>query len=126
MQRKRLEALAEAVAHVSGYGIPGSSRYLARNPGGLKSFSPKHTSDEQGNRVFSSLIDGWQALLFDTALKLQGMSKAKLKPTDTLREFAVSHGQPATAADAFAKFLRRALQDEAIHKTTTLQYFLEE
>lgn len=126
MQRRRLEALAEAVQHVSGYQIPGSPLYLARNPGGLKAYNVKHVADEQGHRVFGSVIDGLQALLFDTALKLEGMSRHCLQPSDTLQEFAVAHGQPPTAAEAYAKFLRRALQNDSINKKLTLDFFLEE
>lgn len=126
MQRRRLEALAEAVQHISGYQIPGSPLYVARNPGGLKAFNPAHARDEQGNRVFGSVIDGLQALLFDTTLKLEGMSRHYLQPSDTLQEFALSHGQPATAAEAYAKFLRRALANDSINKKLSLSFFLEE
>jgi hypothetical protein len=125
MQRRRLEALAEAVQHVTEYKIPGSPLYLARNPGGLKAYNGK-PADEHGSRVFGSVIDGLQALLFDTALKLEGMSKHCLQPSDTLQEFAIAHGQPATAAEAYAKFLRRALQQDGINKKLTLSFFLEE
>src|SRR5437588_6924846 len=116
IQRRKLEALAEAVQAYSGYQIPGSALYLSRNPGGLRAFKPEHQKDEAGNRVFGSVIDGLQALLFDTALKLSGESKHKLQVADSLVEFAISHGQPPTAADAYAKFMRKAMQDESINK----------
>lgn len=124
MQRKRLEALAEAVSSVSGYHVPGSPLYTARNPGGLRAYGKP--ADEHGNRLFNSVIDGLQALIFDTQLKLQGMSRHCLQPSNTLQDFAVSHGQPITAAEAFAKYLRKALTDETINKKTELRYFLEE
>lgn len=123
IMKKRIEALAEAVAHVSGYSLVGGPLYMARNPGGLKAYGK--TADEHGNRVFGSLIDGWQALIFDTQLKLQGMSRACLQPSHTLQDFAISHGQPITAADAYSKWLRRALADDSINKKTELRYFLE-
>lgn len=123
MQRKRLEALAEAVAHTSGY-LVGSPLYVARNPGGLKAYGK--AADEHGNRVFGSLIDGWQALIFDTQLKLTGMSRACLQPSNTLQDFALSHSQPATAALAWAKYLRKSLLDDSIHAKTELRYFLED
>jgi hypothetical protein len=126
MQRRKLEALAEAIVHVSGYREPGSTLYLARNPGGLRAFKPEHLRDADGNRIFGSVIDGLQALLFDTALKLEGMSKACLQPSDTLQDFAVSCGQPFTAADAYAKFLRKALSNESISRKTALAFLLEE
>lgn len=124
MQRKRLEALAEAVAHTSGYGIVGSPLYAARNPGGLKAYGK--TADEHGNRVFGSVIDGLQALIFDTQLKLTGMSRACLQPSNTLQDFAISHNQPATAALAWAKYLRKALNKDDISAKTELHFFLED
>lgn len=124
MRRNRLEALAEAVASVSGYSIPGSPLYTTRNPGGLKAYGK--TTDEHGNRVFGSIVDGLQALIFDTALKLEGRSRAALLPTNTLQDFAVSHGQPALAAEAYSKFLRRALHNNEINKNLTLSFFLED
>lgn len=124
MNKRKLEALAEAVASVSGYHVPGSVLYTARNPGGLKAYGK--AADAQGNRVFNSVIDGLQALLFDTQLKLQGMSRHCLQPSNTLQDFAVSHGQPLTASVAYAKFLRKALLDETIHAKTELLYFLDE
>lgn len=124
MKRQRLEALADAVASVSGYSIPGSPLYMARNPGGLKAYGK--ASDEAGNRVFGSVVDGLQALIFDTAFKLEGLGRAHLQPSDTLQEFALSHGQPITAAEAYVKFLRRALHDPTINKNLTISYFLED
>ena len=124
MSKLKIEALAESLADISGYKLVGGPLFTARNPGGLKAYGK--ASDETGNRVFGSLIDGWQALLFDTQLKLNGMSRASLQPSDTLQDFAVSHGQPITAADALAKYLRRALHDDSINKKTELRYFLEE
>jgi hypothetical protein len=124
MDKKRMEALAEAIASVSGY-APGSALYKARNPGGLKAFG-KAPADENGFRIFNSIVDGWQALIFDTALKLSGASRAMLQPGNTLQDFALSHKQPITAADAYAKFLRRALNDDSITKKTELMYFLED
>lgn len=133
MNKRKLEALAEAVASVSGYHVPGSVLHTARNPGGLRAcrlfkcgqyiWQPR---DQHGNRKFRSITDGLQALIFDTQLKLQGMSRHCLQPSSTLQDFAVSHGQPPTAGDAYAKFLRKALSDETINKKTELMYFLED
>jgi hypothetical protein len=126
MNRRRIEALAEAVSRYSGYFNPESSLYVCRNPGGLKAFSPLQLRDEEGYRVFASIIDGYQALIYDVGLKVEGKSKAHLKPTDTLSDFAVACSQPYTAADAYAGFLRKALHVENINRKTPLQIFLEE
>ena len=120
----KLEALAEAIAQYSGY-EPGSDLWMARNPGGLKSYSPKHEKDTHGNRVFASVLDGMQALVFDVKLKLTGKSKAQLKPTNTLADLAASYGKSLVEGDARAKFLRKALHNTEINRKTPLAYFLE-
>jgi hypothetical protein len=125
MNRLKLEALAEAVAYYSGYREPGSALYTARNPGGLKAYKPTHERDADGNRVFDSLLDGLQALFYDTRLKLEGQSAARLQPSDRLEAFAEAHGQPGTAAAAYLKFLRKALHSDLDSKLT-ISFFLEE
>lgn len=126
VDRRRLEAIAEAIIETSGYRVPDGPLYAARNPGGLPAFSPSHARNEQGQRVFSSVLDGIQALMFDIEVKMAGKSRARLQPTNTFADFASAFGQPATAAQAWAKFVRRALQDDAITHKTALSYFLGE
>lgn len=120
----RIEALAEAIMAYSGY-RPGSALWLARNPGGLKAYSPLHKKDEHGNRVFASLLDGMQALVFDVALKVSGKSKNKLTPKHTLADLAASYGKSPFEGDSWAKFLRKALDKADINRKTPLSYFLE-
>lgn len=124
MDRRKLEAIAEAIADTSGYRTPDSPLYAARNPGGLAAFSPAHPRDVNSRRVFTSVLDGMQALMFDIEVKMAGRSRANLQPNSTLADFAVAFGQPATAAQAWAKFIRRALHDEAVTHKTMLSYFL--
>ena len=119
----RLEALAEAIAEYSGY-QPGSPLWIARNPGGLKAYSPKHTKDEHGNRVFVSVLDGMQALIFDVKLKLEGRSKARLSAKNTLADLAASYGKSPIEGDAWAKFLRKALNAD-FNRKTPLSFFME-
>jgi hypothetical protein len=121
----RLEALADAVVKYSGYLDPESAAYQNRNPGNLPAFSPKHPRDEVGKRQFRSHLDGYQALLFDLAVKCAGRSHSGLKPDSTLRDLAAVYGQPETAAGYYAKFLRRALGDPSISDKTALSYFVE-
>jgi|SRR5579859_2375339 len=120
MNRQRLEALAEAIAHVSGY-APGSPLYAARNPGGLRPTSEKHARDEHGNRVFRSVLDGMQALLFDLDIKVNG----RLSPDSTLLDLAIAYHQQA-AAKAWARFLKAAVHDDSINPNTVLKQFLED
>jgi hypothetical protein len=119
---RKLESLAEAVIRYSGY-EPTSELYLARNPGALKATSMRHATNAQGYRIFNSFIDGVQALLFDIDLKITGKSWAKLQPTSTLRDLALSYSLEVTTATAWARFLRAALRDQAISGETELQYF---
>lgn len=121
MNRQRLEALAEAIAHVSGYGNPAHPLYVARNPGGLRPTSEKHARDEHGNRVFRSMLDGMQALLFDLNIKVKG----RLSADSTLLDLAIAYHQQS-AAKAWARFLKAALHDENINPSTPLKSFLED
>jgi len=122
---RRLEALADGIARYSGYYDPESEVYQARNPGSLKARSLGQAATPSGKRVFKSHIDGYQALIFDLAIKCSGRSNTALRPTSTLRELLLSYGQPATAAIYVAKYLRRALLDHSINPDTPLEFFLE-
>lgn len=119
MNRQRLEALAEAIAHVSGYTNPANPLYAARNPGGLRPTSEKHLRDEHGNRVFRSMLDGYQSLLFDLDIKVKG----RLSSDSTLLDLAIAYHQQA-AAKAWARFLKSALHDDSINPNTPLKDFL--
>lgn len=118
---KGVEALAEAIIAYSGYLEPGSALYRARNPGGLPATAFKHKRDEDGNRVFKSLLDGLRALLYHVDMKLS--SDSRLTPQSTLTDFAVAFGCNKLEAMLWAKFLSKALQDEITH-TTKLERFL--
>lgn len=124
MTRQKLEALSEAVSAYSGYSDPASPLYAARNPGGLKAAG--QPDDGQGNRVFRSVIDGFQALFFDVELKVTGRSRAKLKPESTLIDLSTSYNLPILTATAWARFLRKALNDTTISAHTPLSYFTKE
>lgn len=125
MNRRKREALAEAIIHYSGYNDPGSTLHDARNPGGLKAMGLIQARDEKGNRTFQSVIDGIQALFYDVELKVSGKSRAQLKPESTLIDLSASYNLPITTATAWARFLRKAIHDESISATTPLSYFLE-
>jgi hypothetical protein len=100
--------------------------HVGMNPGGLKATSMRHPKTEQGYRIFSSFLDGMQALLFDIDLKLSGKSWAKLTPTSTLEDLALAYTLPVTTAAAWAKWLRQALHTEQINQKTPLAYFTED
>lgn len=121
MNRKTLEALAEAITHYSGYLDPTSSLYHARNPLGLRPMKPEQPRDEHGNRIFRSVLDGMQAALFDLEVKLNG----RLSPESTLTDLAIAYNRKLTEATAWAKFLRQALVDESISHRTMIKDLLE-
>lgn len=125
MQRRKLESLAEAIVHYSGYSEPGSPLHDARNPGGLKAMGLIQARDEKGNRTFRSVIDGLQALFYDVELKITGKSRAQLKPDSTLIDLSASYNLPITTSTAWARFLKKSLHDETITARTPLSYFTE-
>lgn len=121
MNRRRLEALADAIAHVNGYNSPTNPLYQARNPGGLRPTSETHARDAHGNRVFRSVLDGMQALLYDLEIKVNG----RLPPDSTLVDLTKAYHQQAAAAKAWARFLKAAMSDDSINPHTVLKQFLE-
>ncbi len=121
---RKLEALAEAIASGNGYFDPDSPLYSARNPGGLRPVSLAHERDEFGNRVFASLLDGWQALLYDLDVKLSGKSP-RVMPTDPLFALALAYDRHRKVAGNWVKFLRRALNDHTLTVDTALKFFKE-
>ncbi len=121
----RLHALAEAIAQYSGFHVLDSALHKAKNPLGLKAFGERKR-DAEGNRVFSSLANGWQAALFDLEVKCSGRAKDKrLKPTATLLDLMLAYGWKETMADSVAKYLRREFGDQNISRKTPLGFFLE-
>ena len=133
MNRRKLEALAEAVVAYSGYLQPDSALHAARNPGGLKALGATQSRDDKGNRTFRSVLDGYQALLYDVELKVAGImkdgvlqrSRARLTPDHTLMDLSAAYNLPITTASAWSRFLRQALSDSTISAKTPLSYFLE-
>lgn len=117
------DSLVDAIVHHSGYRTPGGALHQARNPGGLKAFSPKAPKDAEGNRVFTSDVDGLQALKFDVRVKLSGRSAARCK---TLTDVVRAYGQPETAARAWVLFIRRSLDDQTVSISTPLEFFKEQ
>ena len=122
MDRRTIEALAEAIAHVSGYTDPSSPVYKARNPGALRPLDERHARDENGYRVFRSMLDGMQALMYDLDIKLRG----RLSPESTLADLATAYGRHIAEAKAWANFLKKALDDETISPRTSIKRFFEE
>ena len=131
---KRLEALADCIGALNDFGNPESSAFQLRNPGLCRAYSFKQLNsvDDQGRRIFSSLIGGYRFLLQDLTWKLSGTSRAKgengrLKPTSTLADLLKSFRLSALDKQMQAVgFLNAALNTDEISIATELHYFLED
>lgn len=129
MSVKRIESIADAIARLNQSHVPDSLAYQLRNPLLLRSYAKlgRHSVNTDGLRIFSSLLAGLKAGLFDLDLKIRGLSRAGLKPTDTLRNLLLVYAINEKAAmDNVVSFVRRALKDESISLQTPLSFFLED
>lgn len=120
----KIEALADSILEYSGYRDPSSAAYKARNPGALKAVSPRHVRNDQGLRVFSKMIDGYSALVFDLIIKCSGKSRSGLRERSTLADLSRSLGFIEGTERYLAKWCRKALNDDTITEDTPLSYFL--
>jgi hypothetical protein len=129
MAVNRVEAIVDILGKLNGMGDPESEAYALRNPLLIRSFARpgKHETDEGGRRIFSSFLSGYKAALFDASLKIEGKSRAGLKPTDTLVNLLGVYGiKEAVGIKNVVVFLRKALKDELLSQTTPLSYFMEQ
>ena len=131
---KRIEALADCIGFLNDVHNPESLAYQLRNHGLCRAYSFKQLKavNEDGYRIFTSLIGGYRFLVQDLQWKVSGQTRAKgesgkLKQTSTLtdllKSFKLSSIENLMQAVAF---LNTALQTEEITATTELKYFLEE
>jgi hypothetical protein len=123
----RLEALADSIASLNDWSNPVADAYQLRNPGLLRAFTLRHAADDAGRRIFPSLVDGYQALLYDLQRKCTGLSRSKLKPTDPLVELLIrGFSQPPSAEEYVLCFLTSALPRLNVTAHTPLKFFVEE
>jgi hypothetical protein len=95
----------------------------------IQSFSRpgKNSITESGVRVFSSALAGLRAGLFDLTIKAKGESRAGIKKTDLLENLLRVYGVTELGGQqTVIKWLKRALKDQSINRTTPLSWFLEE
>ena len=124
----RLEALFDAIASLKGFSNPDSVAYQLRNPLLVQSFSRpgKNEIDDDGHRVFTTALAGIRAGQFDLELKVKGESRAGVKKTDLLENLLRVYGLVEIGGQQqVVKFLKRALKDDTITRTTPLTWFLE-
>jgi hypothetical protein len=127
---RKLECLVDAIGNLHGaFADPDAQAYKLRNPLMVRSFARpgKHESDLTGHRVFTSLLAGYRAAVFDLEKKLEGNSRARIKPdTDCLHNLlAVYEVRGEANVMKVVSFLRKALSNPAIQASTPLTYFIE-
>jgi hypothetical protein len=116
-----LEALADAFMHHEGW-FPGSRSNRNRNPGNLRAFQKSQPVDDGGYRIFTSLPEGYQALLDDLSAKLHGSHG--LNSTSTLLDLlniyapAGDNNNPSAYAVAVAQWATAALSKPITVHTT--------
>jgi hypothetical protein len=137
MPVKKLEALADAISALNDYGNPESPSYQLRNPGLVRahSFKQLNAVDDQGRRIFTSLIGGYRFLIQDLQWKCEGTTRAKgehgkLKPESTLVDLLKAFRLNGLSEQIQAvTFLNAALQTlgtlDEVKPTTELKFFLE-
>lgn len=124
----RIESLVDAIGRANGLSDPESECYALRNPLLIRSFARpgKHDTDEKGRRVFSSLLSGYKAGVFDVELKITGKSRAGLTSESTLTNLLGVYGiKEPGGISLVVSFLRRALKDQTIRQDTALSYFTQ-
>ena len=66
-----LEALADAISQFEGW-HKDSRSWRNRNPGNLRPVNGQQVQDKEGYRIFSTMAEGWGALLDDLFAKFSG------------------------------------------------------
>lgn len=130
---KRLEAIGDCIAFLNDFHNPESLAFQLRNPGLCRahSFKQLKSVNDQGIRVFTSLIGGYRFLQQDLLWKMSGQTRAKgdngkLKPTSSLAELLKAFKLNSIDKQMQAvTFLNLALNTEEITSDTELKYFLE-
>lgn len=128
-----LEALADAIMQFEGWvpkgqsnALPNGSRsWRNRNPGNLRPYSNTQPRDKDNYRVFSSLVDGFQALLSDLDYKIN----KGFAPTTTLLEVMSKYAPVGDANNPtqYTTFVCHRLTLyllRPINPSTTLQDFI--
>lgn len=125
----KIEAIVDGIGRLNSIHNPDSLAYQIRNPLLLVSFAKpgRHDVNDDGLRVFNSLLAGYKAATYDMQLKIKGLSRAGLKPTDCLENLLGCYRIAEKAAkDNVLSFVKRALKDDGLTLRTPLSYFLEQ
>ena len=137
MPVKRIEALAEMIGYLNDYHNPKSDSYRLRNPGLCRahSFKQLNAVDDQGRRVFTSIIGGLRFLVQDLTWKCEGTTRAKgehgrLKPESTLVDLLKAFRKNSLGDQMLGvAFLNDALETSGtsneVTPETELKFFLE-
>jgi hypothetical protein len=80
-----LEAVADAIMHREGWAA-GSHSNRNRNPGNLRPVAPTVPHDDHNYRTFPTLVDGYNALLYELKFKFTGHNEHGIGPDSTLQQ----------------------------------------
>lgn len=100
-----IEALADCIMRFEGWappgstigGVKGSTSWRNRNPGNLRDSTYKEGIDDKGYAYFSSMIQGWGALMYDLKAKFNGSHN--LTPQSTLHQLFSIYAPPTDNND---------------------------
>jgi hypothetical protein len=121
----KIEALADAIASLNDWTNPSGDAYRLRNPGLLRAFTQRH-ADEGGRRIFPSLVDGYQALVYDLKKKCAGESRSKLQRDSTIKQLLMrGYGQAPASEEYVLCFLESAIPNTTFSATAPIEFFLE-
>lgn len=124
----KTEALLDSISFLNKTYQGDSLAYCLRNPLLLKSYARdgKHRIDENGIRIFDSLLAGYKAGVFDLETKLSGKSNAGISSSDKLRNLLGVYGIKNEAdINTVVFFLRKSLKDPEVTSLTPLTYFIK-
>jgi hypothetical protein len=116
-----VQGLANAIAHAEGFDVPGSVPQRSNNPGDLFLGNKGFGLAGNGETVFDSVLDGWNALYNQVVLMLNGQS-AHYSPSETFTQIAATY-TGGDDADAWAQTVSGAL---GLTPENTLNDYLEQ
>lgn len=121
---KPIEALADAIMCFEGFPKPGSRANRNRNPGNIRPLGDQ--AGDEGYRVFTSLLEGYQALLDDLQAKVDGHNSHGLGIQSTLLQLlnvyapAGDNNNPTTYAKYVVWYINEALGRTDVKLSSTL------
>lgn len=115
----KVKTIAQAIAHAEGFGVAGAIPTRAHNPGDLK-MGDLGNGSINGKTVFSSDVDGWNALYKQIDLMVSGGS-AYYSATDSWRRIA----QTWVGDSDYVNWLNTVTSDLGVDPDSSLQEYMD-